>query len=105
MSKKADLKRDQIKKEFKETLDNLIVLDRKLRDEIFYQYCQTESRLKLEKLQQKKNWQVRKPDLLLTEYNCLIKQIDYLQIFSDKFRSLLWLQWNRLVGTFRPDEQ
>lgn len=55
MSKKADLKREQIKKEFKQVLDNMVVVDRSLKDEIFYQFCQTESRFKTEKLQVKKN--------------------------------------------------
>lgn len=100
-----NLKRDELRKQFKETLDNLVVLDQRFKNEIFYQFCTTENRLKAEKLHITKNWDARESSKLLIEYNSIKDQIQLLSIFSDKLERLLWRYWHELVGTFRPDNR
>lgn len=97
--------KEEIRKElliqFEQIISSMIVLHPIAKHAIIGAYQDTIVRLSKKNITMK-SWTAMGPEDLFSEINEVEIQFRMLEIFSDKFYSLLRSQWNQMLGTFNP---
>ena len=92
--------RTECMQRFRNILSTLIVIDGATKAQILNIYHNTDVKLRKMKLTKNK-WSKLDIDLY-SEYNDIEKQFKMLNIFSDKFYSVLYLAWYELIESHNP---